>query len=112
MTLSPSLVAALRHLLRPLVRLLVARSVTYPMLAELLKETYVDVADRHFRLENKPATDSRVSLLSGVHRKDVRRLRGRVPADAGSMPESVALGAQLVAAWTTKREFRDAQLTP
>jgi len=73
MTLSPSLVAALRHLLRPLVRLLAARGVTYPTLAELLKETYVDVADRDFRLENNSATDSRVSLLSGVHRKYVRR---------------------------------------
>ncbi len=112
MTLSPSIVAALRHLLRPLVRLLVARGVTYPMLAELLKETYIDVADRDFRLDAKPATDSRVSLLSGVHRKDVRRLRGHVPVDAGTMPESVALGAQLVAAWTTKREFRDAKGRP
>src|SRR5258706_10102062 len=82
MTLSPSIVAALRHLLRPLVRLLVARGVTYPMLAELLKETYIDVADRDFRLDAKPATDSRLSLLSGGHRKDVRRLRGHVPVDA------------------------------
>ena len=111
MTLSPSFLAGLRRVLRPLVRLLVARGMTYPMLSEVLKETYVDVADRDFCLENKPATDSRVSLLSGVHRKDVRRLRGRVP-EAGSMPESVALGAQLVAAWSANREFRDAKGRP
>lgn len=112
MTLSPTLVAALRHLLRPLVQLLVARGITYPMLAEMLKETYVDVADRNFRLGEAPPTDSRVSLLSGVHRKDVRRLRGQVAVDAESMPTSVALGAQLVAAWTAKREFRDAKGRP
>jgi hypothetical protein len=112
MTLSPTLLAALRHLLRPLVRLLVARGVTYPMLAELLKQIYVDVADRDFGLADRPPTDSRVSLLSGVHRKDVRRLRGAEPPGAENMPDAVALGAQLVAAWTTRREFRDARGRP
>jgi hypothetical protein len=103
---SPHLVSALRSLLRPLVRLLVARGVTYPMLAELLKKTYVDVADREFRLEGRPPSDSRVTLLSGVHRKDVRRLRNEVAPADGAMPDTVALGAQLVAEWITR--FRDA----
>src|SRR5262245_35350401 len=107
-----SLITALRHLLRPLVRLLVARGFTYPMLADLLKQTYVDVADRDFRLGGEPPTDSRVSLISGVHRKDVRRLRGAAPPDEESVPESVALGAQLASAWTTRREFLDAKGRP
>lgn len=112
MTLPPSLLTALRHLLRPLVRLLVARGITYPMLGELLKQVYVDVADRDFRLDGRPATDSRVSLLSGVHRKDVRRLRGTTPAGEETRFESVALGAQLIAAWSTRREFCGAKGQP
>jgi hypothetical protein len=112
MTPPPSLVAALKHLLRPLVRLLVARGVTYPMLAELLKQTYVDVASRDFRLGGREATASRVSLLTGVHRKDVRRLRtGLHPAEE-RIPEAVAFGAQLVAAWTTRREYVDSRGRP
>ena len=112
MTPAASLVTALRHLLRPLIHLLVARGYTYPMLADLLKEIYVDIADRDFRLGGQPPTDSRVSLLSGVHRKDVRRLRGAAPLDEESVPEAVALGAQLAAAWTTKREFLDSKGRP
>lgn len=112
MTPSPSFNAALRHLLRPLVRLLVARGITYTMLSDLLKQIYVDVADREFRLDGKPPTDSRVSLLSGMHRKDVRRLRGAAPTDEEAVPESVALGAQLVAAWTSRRTFLDAKGRP
>ena len=111
-TPAASLVTALRHLLRPLIHLLVARGCTYPMLADLLKEIYVDIADRDFRLGGEPPTDSRVSLLSGVHRKDVRRLRGAAPLDEESVPEAVALGAQLAAAWTTKREFLDSKGHP
>jgi hypothetical protein len=112
MTPATSLVTALRHLLRPLIRLLVARGYTYPMLSDLLKEIYVDIADRDFRLGGEPPTDSRVSLLSGVHRKDVRRLRGAAPLDEEAVPETVALGAQLAAAWTTKREFLDSRGRP
>lgn len=112
MTLPPSLLAALRHTLRPLVRLLIARGVTYPMLIELIKGVYVAVAEKDFPLPERQATDSRVSLLTGVHRKDVRRLRAGPPADDAAMPDSVALGAQLVAAWTTRREFRDGRGRP
>jgi uncharacterized protein DUF6502 len=112
MTAPGSLIRALRHLLRPLVRLLVARGVTYAMLSEVLKGVYVEVADRDFGLEGKRPTDSRVSLLTGVHRKDVRRLREAAPAKGDAVPESVALGAQLVSAWTTRREYLDSRGKP
>jgi hypothetical protein len=112
MTTPPSLLAALRHLLRPLVRLLVGHGITYPMLTEMLKQIYVDVADRDFALDGESPTDSRVSLLTGVHRKDVRRFRSTGPAETEAMPEAVALGAQLVSAWTTRREFVDARGRP
>jgi len=106
---SPALVAALRALLRPLVRLLIGRGITFPMLADLLKETYVDVAAADFREAERAPSDSRITLLTGVHRKDVRRLR-EAPAASSVMPETVALGAQLVADWTTR--FRDAKGRP
>ena len=102
-----ALVAALRHLLQPLVRLLTAQGITYPMLADLLKQAYVDVAVRDFRLEGAVPTDSRVTLLTGVHRKDVKRLRAPGAPQTEVMPEMVALGSQLAAVWTTRRELRD-----
>lgn len=103
----PALLAALRHLLRPLVRLLTAQGVTYPMVADLLKQIYVDVAARDFGLDGEAPTDSRVTLLTGVHRKDVKRLRQERAGENQAMPEMVALGAQLAAAWTTRKELRD-----
>ncbi|MGT2482215.1 DUF6502 family protein [Methylobacterium oryzae CBMB20] len=71
-----SLHAPLARLLRPLVRLLVARGITFPALTDLLRELYVNVAEYDFALVGKEQTDSRVSLLTGIHRKEVRRLRG------------------------------------
>jgi hypothetical protein len=110
---SKALIRAVRQVLSPLARLLLAQGVTYPRLAELMKAVFVEVADREFRIAGKPQTDSRVSLLSGVHRKDVRRLRAApAGADESVTSRSVSLGAQLVAAWTGLRRFRDKQGHP
>jgi len=99
-----ALVAALRKTLRPVVKLMLAHGITYPFVAELLKGVFIDVADRDFQIGGRPQTDSRINLLSGVHRKDVRRLRRETP-EAGAAPPAVSLGAQLVAAWTTLHPF-------
>lgn len=94
-----TLVRALRRVLRPLVRVMLAQGITYPYLAELLKNLFVDVAAHEFRLDNKPPTDSRISLMTGVHRKDVSRLRTELAQGSDAVPDVVSLGAQLVAVW-------------
>ncbi len=108
----PALIAALKRLLRPLVRLLLARGVGYPHCADLLKEVYVEIADGEFQLPGKAQTDSRVSLLSGVHRKDVRRLRKAPPAGEETIPAAVSLGAQLAARWVSSPHFLDKRGRP
>lgn len=106
------MLGALRRLLRPLVRLLLARGVTYPMLQDLLKDLYVDVAHRDFAIEGKRQTDSRLSLLTGVHRKDVRRLRETDLYPDAAPPQAVPLGVRLVALWSSDPRFLDAEQRP
>jgi len=93
-------------LLRPLVKLLLQYSVQYPALASLLKMTYVEVATT-MPVDGKPQTDSRVSLLTGIHRLDVKRLRNEIVRGNDSPPVSVSLGAQIVARWTAHNEYLD-----
>lgn len=108
---NPVLVRALRHVLRPLVRLLLARGVTYPYLAGLLKGIYVQVAVDDFPAPGRRQTDSRISLMTGVHRKDVRRLLGE-PADPATAPPNVSLGARLVARWCAEPAYLDPEGRP
>ncbi|MFT4572045.1 MAG: hypothetical protein ACI8TX_000074 [Hyphomicrobiaceae bacterium] len=105
------LVEALRRLLRPLVRLLIARGITYPYLTGLLKRLYVEVAEADFALPDKAQTVSRVSLLSGVHRKDVARLLEE-GVEESEVPRAVSLGAQLINTWMTESRFLDKQGRP
>lgn len=101
-----SLAAAVRRMLRPLVKLLLHYSVQYPAFANLLKLTYVEMATA-MPVDGKPQTDSRVSLLTGIHRLDVKRLRNEIVTGNDGPPMSVSLGAQIVARWTAHVEFLD-----
>jgi hypothetical protein len=106
-----TLMFALRRVLRPLARLMVARGLTYPMLTELLKEVFVEAASQDFQLSQRELTDSRISLLTGVHRKDVRRLRGATGTESRK-PVGISMGAQVVALWLGSPEFLDAEGRP
>jgi len=106
-----ALVRATRTLLRPLVRLLVARQVPFPFLANLLKGLYVEVAERDFGLAGKRLTDSRISLLTGVYRRDVKRVRAEL-REGTAIPPAVSLGAEVVARWNGLPEFMDAEGRP
>jgi hypothetical protein len=88
------------------VRLLLQQQITYPYLADLLKHVYVELANEEFALAEKRQTTSRVSLLTGIHRKDVKRLR-ETPPGADAAPAVVSLGAQLVARWTGVDAYTD-----
>ncbi len=101
-----ALVRAIHRVLRPLVRLLLAHQITYPFLASLLKRVYVEVAEHEFTIADKPQTISRLSLLTGIHRKDVKRLREE-PLESDAPPPVVSLGAQLVARWMALEAFLD-----
>lgn len=106
-----ALLNVLRRVLAPVARLMLAKGITLPAAVELLKRIFVEVAARDLDVDGKAATDSRISLLTGVHRKDVRRLRSLPQLDT-ELPEKISLGAQLVAQWTTQAEWLDEQGRP
>lgn len=100
---------ALNRLLRPLVRIALARQVSLRQIVELLKGIYVQIAVHEIETEGKRPTDSRISLLTGVHRKDVRRLRDETdPLTAEQhSPLAMGLNMRLVNCWLTDSRFTD-----
>jgi len=106
-----SLHAPLARLLRPLVRLCIRGGMTFPALAQLLRELFVNVAEHDFALEGKEQTDSRVSLLTGIHRKEVARLRG-AGTPVNETPATLSLTSAIIARWLAAPEFTDAKGDP
>jgi Family of unknown function (DUF6502) len=88
------------RVLQPLVRMLVKNGVTYTVFAAALKRAFLTAAQQELATRGMPATDSAVSLLSGVHRRDVRTLtRGAAAQADASEPPVLGLAAQVVARW-------------
>lgn len=101
----------LRYVLRPILRLLLANGITLPAITEMLKKVLVEVAEDEFSSPDKATTDSRISVLTGVHRKDVRRLRHQSSKTA-AIPKSVSLGSRLVNAWISKVSLQNKKGAP
>lgn len=94
--------------LRPLVRLLLRNGVAYPAFAAALKMVFLQAARDELAARRMPATDSALTLLSGVHRRDVRRL-GRDPADADEPDGApLSLAAEVVGRWMSDAAYLSA----
>ena len=101
--------AALKRILNPLVRTMIARGVTFPDLSDLLKSVFVARAEADFGLEGKRMTDSRISLLTGLQRRDVRAFR----SDDDSPPaESAGPLPRVIARWVSDAAWLDDQGEP
>ena len=81
------------------------------MLTGILKEAYVDIAERNFPVKGKRQTDSRINLLTGVHRKDVKRLRQERHVEK-EVPQVIGLGAQIVSRWVSDASTTDSDGQP
>jgi hypothetical protein len=105
------LLNAVRRIVTPVVRLLLHFGITFPVFAELIKRIYVDVADREFTLPEREQTASRVSLLTGIHRQEINRLRETLRNESESPIEkasaAAALSPRLLTAWTQDPRFLD-----
>lgn len=104
--------AAMKRVLRPFIKLMLANDLSYTFTIDLLKTLFVDVADNEFMIDGKRQTDTRISLISGVHRKDVRRLREYSPEVHEVVPENISLGSQLMAVWNSNPKYLNEDDTP
>ncbi|HEY4043065.1 MAG TPA: DUF6502 family protein [Rhodopila sp.] len=107
-----SLLQAARRLLRPLVRVMMRSGLTFPVLADTLRTLFVEVAINDILIDPKSRTDSRISLLTGVHRKEIRRLRAGPADDAAGAPVVLTLVSQIIARWAGTAAFTDADGCP
>jgi hypothetical protein len=105
------IVAAIRHLLRPLVRLLLSNGIPFPAFCDQVRSIYVKVAEEEFRLASKPQTDSRISLLTGIHRREVNRLRNEQLSGI-NLSQQASMSALLLTIWSGHPEYLDKQGLP
>jgi hypothetical protein len=107
------IVTACRLWLRPVARWLLRSGVTWKEFAELSREIFVDTATEEFGLRGRPTNVSRVALLTGLARREVRRIRAasRGPAAAGA-EESLNHASRVLSGWHLDADFLEADGRP
>ena len=111
MAVEQKLMQAARRILRPLVRILLRNGIPSNALTELVRQTYVDVADEEFTIEGKRQTAARIAVLTGLNRKEVSRLRGTPPLDQADEAWRNR-AAHVLASWLRDRQFLDRKGDP
>jgi len=104
--------AAIYRLLRPIVRQLIAQGVSYPAFCRMVKEVYVDIAEREFALPFKRQTDSRLALVTGLNRKEIARLRERRAFDRPPIEVEDTIATHVIGRWMGGPPFAAPDGTP
>lgn len=97
-------------LMAPIATWLLRQGVSFPAFSEALKAVFLEAARRELAIGGAKPTQSALSTLSGVHRKDVRTITEQptlVPASARP-----PLSSQVFTRWLTDRRYRTADGSP
>jgi hypothetical protein len=108
-TLKEHVFIALRKLLTPIVKMLLRNGVTYKEFCVLSKDLYVEVASADFGLRGRPTNVSRVSLLTGLDRKEVKRIKDLLVNEQHGSDAQINQDrfTRVLSAWHLDAEFID-----
>jgi len=104
--------AAIRNMLRPLVRILLQNGVPYGAFLDLVKPVYIEIAAKEIERSGKKITNSRISTVTGIPRKEVSRVRDMGHFDDIWAFERYNRAARVVTGWVRDKRFLDRQGQP
>jgi hypothetical protein len=100
-----TLSVAVLKLLRPLVRLLLRNGLTYGDFADLSKWVFMDVAAQEFSIPGRKQSISRVSVITGLTRKEVSRLQKIKTPDDSAIANQYNRAARVISGWLRDKDF-------
>ena len=106
------LAAAVARILKPLIRILLRNGISYGTFADIAKSQFIDVARNEFSIEGRKQSVSRVSVITGLTRKEVGRVAGFNPSKEHETAERYNRAARVVAGWRRDADFLDQKGKP
>ncbi len=109
MTQSPqhSLQNATMYLFRPLCKILLRNGISWGTFAQWAKKVYVDVAFDDFAEPGKKQTISRVSALTGLFRRDAKRLHEQNDETDDDSSARYNRAVRVISGWINDPEFQN-----
>jgi hypothetical protein len=102
------------RLLAPVVRAVVKSGVTYKEFCLLSKATYIETVSKDYGIRGRPTNTSRISLITGIDRKEIKRIKNRLETDT-LLDESEKFDnrlTQILEAWHSTPQYVDENFLP
>lgn len=93
--------------LRPIIRILLRYGIGYREFLEVVKTAFVDIASTDFGLRGRLTNISRVAVMTGLTRKEVRRLRDKISKGGDMVVVRATPIADVLHHWHAHDEYTD-----
>ena len=104
--------SACREFMKPVARLLLKHGIGYQEFSELCKSIFVEVASVDYGIRGRKTNMSRVAVMTGLSRKEVRRVRDSIDTDSSTFVTRVRRPELVLAIWHSSPEFLDRRQRP
>ncbi len=94
-------ILCLRALLKPVARYCLQNSIRIQELYDYAKAALIEAATQEIKNSGHKVTDSRLSIMTGLHRRDITRLAGASP----ELSRSASLISRVLAKWQTDKNL-------
>ncbi len=103
---------AFQVVLRPIVRILLRFGIGYNEFAETIKTSFVEVGSSDFGIRGRPTNISRVAVMTGLTRKEVRRLRSKIVNGETSVNVKTTPITEILTRWHSEDNYLDVNGRP
>ncbi len=100
-----TLLAAYRALMGPLVRILLRQGISFAEFSEVGKAVYVEVALKDFKVSGRKATRTRIAVMTGLTRKQLKRVIDEAEKERFELKTGVNRLTRVLVGWHTDPDF-------
>jgi len=98
--------------LRPIAKILLRFGIGFREFSETAKIAFVDVASTEYGLRGRPTNISRVAVMTGLTRKEVRRIREKISTGNESANVKSTPLSEILHRWHSESEYLDSTGLP
>jgi hypothetical protein len=112
MEVNDSIRACFLMIFRPLARMAMRKNLSYGDVSSWLKRAFVEEAEKNFNLPGKKLSVSRVSIITGLSRKDVTEYFQKPLSTDSSIKTKINRARRVISAWECDELFKDEKNKP
>lgn len=107
-----SALKACRHFMLPIARFLLKNGVGYREFTEISKLAFVQVASEDYGIRGRRTNMSRISIMTGLNRKEIRRIRDRIENEDWELDPSLSKPVSVLGEWFTSKNYLGSKGVP